>query len=246
MRFSNKVVLVTGASRGIGKAIALGFAKEGAKVIVNYAKAAAKANDVVKKIKSLGSDAVAIKCDVSNEAQVKRMFGVAIKRFRRLDVLVNNAGIVFDMPFEKRTVEHWKRTLDVDLLGVFLCSKYAAVQMKKQGSGNIVSISSTNGINDYATYSMDYSAAKAGVINMTKSLAEHLGPNIRVNCIAPGWVDTDMNKDLPKSYVKSETAKIPLKRFSQPEEQANVVLFLASDEASFVNGCVITVDGGYR
>ena len=246
MRFSNKVVLVTGASRGIGKAIALGFAKEGAKVIVNYAKSAAKANDVVKKIKSLGSNAVAIKCDVSNEAQVKRMFGVTLKRFRRLDVLVNNAGIVFDMPFEKRTVEHWKRTLDVDLLGVFLCSKYAAVQMKKQGGGNIVNISSTNGINDYATYSMDYSAAKAGVINMTKSLAEHLGPNIRVNCIAPGWVDTDMNKDLPKSYVKSETAKIPLKRFSQPEEQANVVLFLASDEASFVNGCVITVDGGYR
>ncbi len=187
MRFKEKVVLVTGASRGIGRAIALGFGREGANVIVNYTNSGKKADEVAAEIKKFGSDAIAIKCDVSDEGQVKKMIDLAIKKFGRLDILVNNAGIVFDVPFSERTVEQWKRTLDVDLLGVFLCCKYAIPQMKKQKSGKIINISSTNGLDQGGSYSIDYNAAKAGVINMTRSFAHSLGQyNIRVNCVAPG------------------------------------------------------------
>lgn len=247
MRFEGKVVLVTGASRGIGRAIAIGFGKEGAKVIVNYTNSEKRAEEVVAEIKKAGSDAIAVKSDVSNEDQVKKMINLAVKRFRRLDILVNNAGIVFDVPLSDRTVEQWKKTLDVDLIGVFLCSKHAIPQMRKQKSGAIINIASTNGLDQGGSYSIDYSAAKAGVINMTRSLAHSLGAyNIRVNCVAPGWVDTDMNSKLTKGYVEKEKKQISLGRFGRPEEQANVVLFLASDEASYMTGCTVVVDGGYR
>jgi 3-oxoacyl-[acyl-carrier protein] reductase len=245
MRLKNKVALITGSSRGIGKATALLFAKEGAKVVVNYIKAETEANAVVEEIKKIGSDALAIRCDVSNEQQVKKMFGEAIRKFGRIDILVNNAGIVFDVPFFKRTVEQWKKTLDVDLIGVFICSKYAAKQMQKQNSGKIINISSTNGINTYHPESIDYSAAKAGVINLTKSMAMGLGPKILVNCVAPGWVKTNMNANLSEDYVEKETQKIYLKRFSEPEEIAKAILFLASDDASYITGSTLVVDGGY-
>lgn len=244
MRFKNKVVIVTGSSRGIGKATAIEFAKEGAKVVVNYNNSEKEAKAVVNEIKKIGSDALAIKCDVADEKQVKQMIDKAVKTFRRLDVLVNNAGIVFDVPFKERTVEHWRKTLDVDLIGVFICSKHAAQQMKN--GGRIINISSTNGINTYSPDSIDYSAAKAGVINLTKSLAMELAPKILVNCIAPGWVETEMNANLPADYVKDETKKIYLKRFAKPEEIAKAVLFLASEDSSYLTGSVIMVDGGYQ
>ncbi len=234
MKLKNKVALITGSSRGIGKATALLFAKEGAKVIVNYSKSDKEANAVANEIKNLGSDAIAIKCDVSSEEQVKEMIEKAINKFGRIDILVNNAGIVFDVPFAERTVEHWKRTLEVNLIGVFLCSKYAAPHMKKQKHGKIVNVSSTNAIDSFNPDAMDYDASKAGVVILTRDLAKELAPAIRVNSVAPGWVDTEMNKQLPKDFVKKEIRKIYLKRFAKPEEIAKVILFLASDDASYI------------
>ena len=245
MRFKNKVVLVTGSSRGIGKATALLFAKEGAKVIVNYFNSEKEANSVVSEIKKLGSDAIAIKCDVSDEKQVKQMIETAVRKFGRVDVLVNNAGIVFDIPFAERTIEQWKRTLDVNLIGTFLCCKYAVPYMKKQKGGKIVNISSTNAIDSFSPDAMDYDASKAGIVILTRDLAKELAPEINVNSVAPGWVDTDINKDLPKKFIKEETEKIYMKRFAKPEEIAKVILFLASDDANYITGSTLKVDGGY-
>ncbi|MEK6847366.1 MAG: glucose 1-dehydrogenase [Nanoarchaeota archaeon] len=245
MKLKNKVALVTGSSRGIGKAIALSFAKEGATVIVNYVKSDEKAKETVKEIEKLGSKAIAIKCDVSNEQEVKRMMEKIVENFGKLDILVNNAGIVYDIPFMEKTLEQVKRTFEVNFNGVFLCSKYAAKVMKKIGSGTIINISSTNGTSTLNPESADYDASKAAVISLTKNLAEELAPNIRVNCIAPGWINTDINKDLPKDYIKEEIEKILVKRFGKPEEIARVATFLASDDASFITRSTIIVDGGY-
>ena len=245
MRLKNKVALITGSSRGIGRAIALRFAQEGANVVVNYLSSEKEALAVVKEIKKIGSDAIAIRCDVSQENEVKGMIGKIVKEFGKIDILVNNAGIVYDVPLFKKTLEQWKRTLEVNLIGVFLCSKYASEYMLKQSTGVIVNISSTNGINTGSPDSADYDASKSGVISLTKNLAKELSPKIRVNCIAPGWIDTDMNKNLPKDFVKQEKEKIFVKRFGKPEEIAVVALFLASDDASFVTGSTIVVDGGH-
>ena len=152
---------------------------------------------------------------------------------------------VFDVPFFDRSVEQWKKTLDVNLLGTFLCSKYVSQQMLKTNGGKIINISSTNGINSFSPAAMDYDSSKAGIIILTRDLAKELAPKIQVNSIAPGWVDTEMNKDLPKDFVEEETAKIYLKRFAKPEEIAKAILFLASDEASYITGSILKVDGGY-
>ncbi len=246
MKFENKVVLVTGAARGIGKATALLFAKEGAKLIVNYSKSEKEANELVQEIKKIGSDAIAIKCDVSEEEQVKKMFETAIKKFGKIDVLVNNAGIVFDLPIEEKTIAQWKRTMDVNLLGTFLCSKHAMLIMKKQNSGAIVNVSSNNALNSFgAGEEMDYNATKAGIITLTRDFSRKLAPFGRVNCVAPGWVDTDLNKELPKELIERETKKIGLKRFAKPEEIAKAILFLASDDASYVSGSTLLIDGAY-
>lgn len=245
MKLRNKVAIITGASKGIGKATALLFAKEGAKIVVNYYKSEKEADKVVDEIKKIGSEAIAIKCDVSDEQQVKKMVDEVIDKFGRIDILVNNAGIVFDVPFLERTVEQWKRTLDVNLLGVFLCSKYVAPHILKQGSGRIINVSSTNAMNAFSPEAMDYDASKAGVIILTRDLAKELAPTILVNAIAPGWVDTEMNKDLPEDFVDEETKKVYLKRFARPEEIAKAILFLASDDASYITGSIIKIDGGY-
>ncbi len=244
MKLKNKVALITGSSKGIGRATALLFAEEGANIVVNYSKSEKEANKVIDEIKKLGSDAICIKCDVSDENQVKKMIEQTTKKFGKIDILVNNAGVVFDVPFKERTVEQWKRTLDVNLIGVFLCCKYVAPHMPK--GGRIVNISSTSGVNSFSPDSMDYAASKAGVIILTRALAKELAPNILVNSVAPGWVDTAMNKDLPKDFVEEETKNIYLKRFAQPEEIAKAVLFLASDDASYITGITLIVDGGYE
>jgi len=243
MKLKNKVALITGSSRGIGRATALLFAKEGANIVVNYSKSEKESNKVIDEIKKLGSEAIGIKCDVSNEKQVKKMVEQTIKKFGKIDILVNNAGVVFDVPFKERTVDQWKRTLDVNLIGVFLCCKYIAPHMPK--GGRIVNISSTNGINSFSPDAMDYDTSKAGVIILTRDLAKELAPNILVNSVAPGWVDTAINKDLSKDFVEKETKKIYLKRFAQPEEIAKTILFLASDDASYITGVTLIVDGGY-
>lgn len=244
-RFQDKIVLVTGSSRGIGRATALLFAAEGANVIVNYLRAKQEAQEVVKEIEGLGGKCIAIKCDVSDEKQVKKMIEKTIDKFGHIDILVNNAGIVFDVPFFDQTVEQWQATLNTNLVGTFLCSQLVAKQMLERGQGNIVNISSTNGIDAFNPDAMGYDASKAGIIIATRDLALALGPKIRVNSVAPGWVDTDMNADLPDDFVENEMKKIYLKRFAQPEEIAKAVLFLASDEASYITGSTLKVDGGY-
>jgi len=249
MKLKGKVALITGSSRGIGRATALLFAREGAKVVVDYfiseiePDADKNAKSVVDEIKKIGSEAIAIKCDVSQEEQVKQMIKTAIEKFGRVDVLVNNAGIVFDVPFQKKTVEQWKRTLDVNLLGVFLCAKYVAPHMPK--GGKIVNVASTNGIDSFNPDAMDYDASKAGIIILTRDLAKELAPYITVNAVAPGWVNTDMNKKLPKKFVKEETQKIYLRRFAKPGEIAKAILFLCSEDADYITGSVLKIDGGY-
>ena len=243
MKFKDKIILVTGASRGIGRATALLFAQEGAKVVVNYSKSRDEAEAVVGAIKKVGTDAFSFQCDVSDEKQVQAMIAEAVERYGGIDVLVNNAGIVFDAPFAARTVEQWRRTLEVNLIGTFLCSKYAAPHLSAR-KGSIVNVSSTSGWYDFNPTSIDYDSAKAGIIALTKNLAKEFAPSIRVNAVAPGWVDTDMNKDLPADYIKSELERFYLKRFAKPEEIASAILFLASEDASYITGTALVVDGG--
>lgn len=242
MKLKNKVALITGSSRGIGKAIALEFAKEGATIVVNYSKSEQKAEELVREIKELGNEAIAIKADISNEDEIREMIDQTIATFGHIDILVNNAGIVFDIPWLENTVDQWHKTLDTNLVGTFLCCKYAVPHIPD--GGRIINVSSTNGLGTVSVESMDYDASKAGVIAITKSLARELAPKILVNCIAPGWVDTDINKDLPEDYVKSETESIGVKRFGNPEEIAKMALFLASADSSFVVGTTLIVDGG--
>ena len=245
MKLKNKIAIITGASKGIGKSTALLFAKEGAKIVINYSSSEKEALSIVDEIKEIGSEAIAVKCDVANENEVKEMIQHTIGKFGKIDILVNNAGVVFDAPFFERTVEQWKKTMDVNLLGTFLCSKYASEQMLKNDNGKIVNISSTNGIDSFSPEAMDYDASKAGVIMLTRDLAKELAPKIQVNSIAPGWVDTEMNKDLPQDFIKEEIEKIYLKRFAKPEEIAKSILFLVSDDASYITGSTLKVDGGY-
>ena len=249
MKFKDKIVLITGSSRGIGKATALLFAKEGANIVLNYhiSEIEPDALDNVKSVmndtEKSGAETIIIEADVSNEDQVKKMIDETISKFGRIDILVNNAGVVFDVPFKERTVEQWKSTLGINLIGTFLCSKYASRHMPN--GGRIVNISSTNGIDSFSTESIDYDASKAGVIILTRNLAKELAPNILVNSVAPGWVNTSMNKNLPKDFVEEETAKIYLKRFAEPEEIAKAVLFFASEDAGYITGSTLKVDGGH-
>lgn len=246
MKLKDKVALITGSSRGIGNAIALLFAEEGAKIVVNYLNSESEAHKTVEKIKKLGSEAIAIKCDVSQESEIKNMIGKTVKEFGKIDILVNNAGLVYDVPLFEKTVEQWKRTFDVNLIGFFLCSKYTSKHMLEQGSGVIVNIASTNGITNTDPTSADYDASKAGIISLTRNLAAELAPKIRVNSIAPGWIDTDMNKDLPKDLLKEELENVFMKRFGKAEEVAKAALFLVSDDASYITGSTLIVDGGHK
>ena len=242
----NKNVLVTGGTRGIGEAISREFAKKGYDIIINYVKSNEKAKKLKEELEATYNIKVLpIKADLSNEIEINNMVDIAIKEFGKIDVLVNNAGIVIDKEFEDRTVEDWKQTLDINLIAPFVLTKLVGKEMLKQKSGAIINISSTNGLNTYYPTSVDYDASKSGLISLTYDSAVQFAPYVRVNCIAPGWVNTEMNKELPEDFVKDETERILVKRFGEPEEIAKVVAFLASEDASFVNSAVIKVDGGW-
>ena len=241
-----KVVLITGSSKGIGKATAVEFAKIGGyKVVINYLTDRENAEELSNYLKEeYKIETLVIKADVSNEEQVKNMIQEIIDKFGKIDVLVNNAGIAIDKEFEDRTVEDWKRTLEVNTIGTFLVSKYASENMMNNKSGKIINVSSTNGINTFFPSSIDYDASKAAIINLTYNLAIQFAPYINVNAVAPGWVNTEMNKELAEDLIKEETEKIYKKRFAEPEEIAKVICFLASEDAEYINGTVIKVDGG--
>lgn len=240
-----KTVLITGASRGIGKATAVEFAKNGYNVVINYV----SNDDAASSLKSFivenyDVDVMLCKCDVSHEEDVKKMASDIISHFGCIDVLVNNAGIAIDTTFEDKTIENFKKTLDVNLIGPFIVSREVGKYMIKQKKGSIVNVSSTNGLETYYEYSLDYDASKAALINLTHNLSEYFAPYIRVNAVAPGWVNTEMNKELDEDYVKEECEKIYLRRFAKPEEIAKAIYFLASDDASYINNEVLRVDGG--
>lgn len=240
-----KTVLVTGSSRGLGKSIIIKFAENNYNVVINYNNSKKEALELEKYIKdNYEVEVLTIKADVGNESEVKNMFNDIINKFNTIDVVVNNAAIAIDTIFEDKTVNNFHKILDINLVGTFLVSKYASKYMLEKKEGNIINISSTNGIDTYYPYSMDYDASKAGVISLTKNLSKELSPYIRVNCVCPGWIVTDMNNSLDKEYMSKEITKINLKRFAEPMEIANVVYFLASAEASYVNGSIIAVDGG--
>ncbi len=236
----NRVVLVTGASRGLGESISKTFLRDEDFVYVNFA--STPMEEVKEKYKEFPNVRF-LKCDVSNEEEVKNMINIIKEEKGHLDILVNNAGIAIDSLVEEKTKESFSQILNVNLIGTFLVSKYAKNIMSK---GSIINISSTNGLDTNYPYSLDYDASKAGVISLTNNLAEEYAPDIRVNTVAPGWINTDMNKELDENYIKDECDKILLKRFAEPQEIANVVFFLASEEASYINKSIIRVDGGSK
>lgn len=240
----NKVVLVTGSSRGIGKATIIEFASKGYNVVINYNNSENEALELKKYVEeNYNVKALTIKADVSNEVEVKDMVSTIIKEFDSIDILVNNAGIVFDRSFDDITVEEFEKTLKVNVIGAFIVSREVSKYMKN-GSA-IINVSSTNGTKTISPECLDYNISKIGLQSLTRDLAFQFKPNIRVNAIAIGWADTDMNKDLPKDYIEEETAKIYVERFANPSEIAKTIYFLASDNASYINGEIINIDGGY-
>lgn len=241
--FEGKVVLVTGASHGIGRGIARAFAREGAHVAVNYAHDEAAAEAVVAEIASQGGRAIAVKADVTVGAEVRAMVARVESELGPLDVLVNNAGVVRRGGLFAITEEMWDEVLDVNLKGTFLCAQAVAKGMVARGSGVIVNIASMRGVEGAAS-SMHYAAAKAGVIALTKSLAKELAPHVRALAVAPGYVDTRIQAGLSPEQRQAVEAGTPLGRFGTEEDIAGAVLFLASERASYVTGQTLLVDGG--
>ena len=243
-RFENKIVLVTGAGRGIGASIAKRFASEGAEVIVNYSGNDEAAQKTVDEITATGGQAQKYKCSVNDSESVKVMIDEIIKEFGRIDILVNNAGITKDGLMLRMTDEDFDRVIDVNLKGTFNCTKYVSKYMLKQKSGKIINISSVVGISGNAGQ-VNYSASKAGIIGITKSAAKELSSRgITVNAVAPGYVDTDMTKVLSDNIRNEILKNIPLQRMGNVEDISNCVAFLASEDASYITGQVISVDGG--
>lgn len=242
----NKIVaLVTGSSRGIGKSIVEEFARAGVNVVINYNKHESEALELEHYIKSnYGVETLCIKCDISIEEEVEAMVNQITDTFGKVDILVNNASVCKDTLFLDKSVKNFRRILDVNLIGTYLCTKYVSKVMMNNKSGKIINISSTNGVDTYYPESCDYDASKAGVISLTHNMAREFAPYINVNCVCPGWVKTDMNKDLSIEQIEEEKKKILLNRFANPEEIAKTVVFLASNKASYINDSIIRVDGG--
>jgi 3-oxoacyl-[acyl-carrier protein] reductase len=240
----DKVALITGASRGIGRAIALKFAQNGANVVINYSSSQSQAENLKEEIEKIGTKTMIIKCDVSNPDEVNQMFSQVENEFGRLDILVNNAGITKDGLILRMNEEDFDKVIAINLKGAFLCARAAAKMMVKQRFGNIINISSVVGIAGNVGQA-NYAASKAGIIGLTKSLAKELASrNIRVNAIAPGFIKTDMTEVLSDKVKEAMLSSIPLGRFGEADEIANVALFLASSLSSYITGQVIVVDGG--
>ncbi len=247
-----KTALVTGASSGIGAAIARQFGRAGAKVVVNYAGSDEKAKGVVSELQSLGAEAISVRADVSIEEEVREMFKTAVDRFGRIDILVSNAGIQDDAPFVEMSLQKWRRVLDVNLTGAFLCAREAAVEFLRHRSGGkmplgkIIFISSVHEIIPWAGHA-NYAASKGGLMLLMKSIAQELGPEgIRVNSIAPGAIKTEINRpawETPEA-LNALLKFIPYGRVGEPADIAKAALWLASDESDYVHGVTIVVDGG--
>ena len=244
MLLDGKVALVTGASRGIGRAIALRLASEGAKVAINYAGNTAKAEAVKAEIEQNGGEAILVQADVSDSASVDAMIAQVVEAFGQIDILVNNAGITRDGLMMRMKDEDFDAVINTNLKGVFYCTKVVSKLMMKKRSGRIINMASVVGLMGNAGQT-NYAAAKAGVIGFSKSAAKELASRgITVNMVAPGFIATDMTAEMKDKAKEMTLAGIPLKRMGEPEDVANAVLFLASDNASYITGQTINVDGG--
>lgn len=244
MNFQGKNVIVTGGSRGIGKSIALGFAKKGANVIINYNSSDVLANEVVAEIEALGVKAKAYKCNVAIPEEVEGFVKEVYGDFDNVDVLVNNAGITNDGLLIRMKENDWDSVMDVNLKGTFLCTKEVGKKMIKKKQGAIINITSVVGVMGNAGQA-NYAASKAGVIGFTKSVAkEFANRGVTVNAVAPGFINTDMTAKLSDEVIDNYTNSIPLGRMGEGEDVANTVMFLASDMSSYITGQVINVDGG--
>lgn len=244
MILEGKTAVVTGASRGIGRGVALALAGEGAEVIVNYNGSRERALQVVSEIEAMGGRAAAIQCDVSDFEQAKEFFGGVFKEYGKIDILVNNAGITKDNLIMKMSEEEFSDVIRTNLAGTFNGIKFVTRPMMKQRRGRIINMASVSGIVGNMGQA-NYSASKAGVIGLTKAAAKELAArNITVNAIAPGFIDTEMTDKLPEGVREEACRSIPLKEFGQVEDVANAVVFLASDGARYITGQVLSVDGG--
>ena len=244
MDFTGKVAIVTGSGRGIGKAIAMKLAENGATLVINDVGDSAPAEQTVTEIKNLNRQAIAIMADVSSSADVAKMVETAIAAYGKVDILVNNAGITRDQLTMKMTDEEWDKVLAIDLKSVFLCTRAVLRPMLKQRSGRIISMSSVVGIIGNAGQA-NYAAAKAGIIGFTKTIAKEVASRgITVNAVAPGFIDTPMTQVLPEERKQALMNNIPLGYLGTPRDIAETVAFLASEEARYITGQVISVDGG--
>lgn len=239
-----KIALVTGASRGIGRQVAITLASKGATVIVNYNGSKEKADQVAEEIKAAGGTAESYGCNVAEDAAVKEMIQYVVKQYGAIDILVNNAGITKDGLMMRMSEEDFDAVVDINMKGTFLCIKHASRVMLKQRKGRIINMSSIVGVTGNAGQ-MNYAASKAGIIGMTKSAAKELGSRgITVNAVAPGFIETEMTEKLSDDLKEKMLEQIPLARIGQTEDIANAVAFLASDESGYISGQVLGVDGG--
>jgi 3-oxoacyl-[acyl-carrier protein] reductase len=245
VRMYGQVAIVTGASRGIGKAIAEMFGREGAKIVVNYNTSDRQAQAVANRIVDHGGEAICAKADVSKSEEVKRMIETTVKTYGRIDVLVNNAGVLITKDFFDINEDEWDKTIDVNLKGAYLCSKEVAPIMLKQKKGKIINISSNSGLyHPSAMRFVEYVTSKAGMNGLTKALALRLGPYITVNAICPGWIKTEMVAETDPELERKILEETALRRYGTPEEVAASALFLASSEADFITGELLIVAGG--
>ena len=243
------VALVTGSSKGIGKICIIELAKEGYDVVINYNTSKSNALELEKYIKdNFNVKVLTIKCDVSDEDEVKNMINTIINKLDSIDVVVNNAAIEINSDFYDKTKESFRKVLDTNLIGTFLVSKYASIYMLKNKFGKIINITSNNGIDKNDPNTLEYDASKAGIISLTHNLAKQLAPIINVNAIAPGWVKTDkiieLDNSLNNEFIKEESKNIYLGRFAEEIDIANLVVFLASSKANYINNEIIRIDGG--
>ena len=247
MRLKDKIALVTGSSRGVGRAVAVGFAKEGANVVVNYTSKKKAADEVVEIIQSMGSKAIAVKADVAQKTNAENLVNSAIDTFGRLDILVNNAGFTRPAMMIKMTEDQWDQVVDIHLKGAFLCAQAAGYHMKEQKNGKIINVTSVAGLVG-TVGQINYSAAKGGIISMTKSIARELARyKVCANVISLGIVATDMTEKIRSDEKLKEIYmnRILLKRFAEADDIAPAFVFLASDESNYITGQLLCVDGGY-
>ena len=241
------VVLVTGSSRGLGKELVIEYAKRGLDVVINYYKNESKAKTLEKYINdNFPVKTLSIKCDVSKEEEVEDMFNKIIDAFGRIDILINNASISKDTDLNEIKIVEFQRILNVNLIGTYLCSKYASKFMLENKKGIIINMASTNGINTYIPESAAYDSSQAAIINLTHNMAKEYAPFIRVNCICPRIINNDRTNELSMEQIRKEKRKILLNKFANYEDITKLVIFISSKEASYINDSIIKIDGGYN